>query len=184
LAAAISAVALITNDFAALLLAVQKLNAVPGRMQLIPNNRDLQLVVDYAHTPDALEHALQALRPHVSGRLITVFGCGGDRDSGKRAIMGRIASELSDLSIVTSDNPRGEDPLSILRDIETGCSGDYTLVVDRAEAITRALCEARAGDCVLVAGKGHEDYQIVAGERLHFSDEEQVLMALAAGVAS
>ena len=184
LAAAISAVALIADDFAALLLAVERLNAVPGRMQLIPNNRDLQLVVDYAHTPDALEQALLALRPHVAGRLITVFGCGGDRDSGKRAIMGRIASDLSDLSIVTSDNPRSEDPLSIMRDIETGCSGDYTLVVDRAEAIAGALREARAGDCVLVAGKGHEDYQIVAGERLHFSDEEQVLMALAQGVAS
>ncbi len=184
LAAAISAVALITNDFAALLLAVEKLIAVPGRMQLIPNNRDLQLVVDYAHTPDALEHALQALRPHVSGRLITVFGCGGDRDSGKRAIMGRIASNLSDLSIVTSDNPRSEDPLLIMRDIEAGCSGDYTLVVDRAEAITKALREAQAGDCVLVAGKGHEDYQIVAGQRLHFSDEEQVLRALAQGLAS
>lgn len=179
LAAAISAVALITDDFPALLLAVKKLNAVPGRMQLIPNNRDLQLVVDYSHTPDALEHALQALKPHVSGRVITVFGCGGDRDNGKRSIMGRIASDLSDLSIVTSDNPRSEDPLAIMREIETGCSGDYTLVVDRAEAIGRALREARAGDCVLVAGKGHEDYQIVDGERLHFSDEEQVLIALA-----
>jgi len=184
LAAAISAVALMTDDFPALLQAVNKLHAVPGRMQLVPNNLDIQLIVDYAHTPDALEQALQALKPHISGRMITVFGCGGDRDSGKRSIMGRVATELSDLSIVTSDNPRGEDPLSIMNDIEVGCSGNYILVVDRAEAIAIALREASAGDCVLVAGKGHEDYQIINGQRLHFSDEEQVRSALAQGGAS
>lgn len=184
LAAAISAVALVTKDFQLLLGAVEKIKTVPGRMQLIPNERDIQLIVDYAHTPDALEQALQALKLHISGRMITVFGCGGDRDSGKRSIMGRIASELSDLCIVTSDNPRGEDPLSIMRDIESGCTGDYALVVDRAEAITLALREARAGDCILVAGKGHEDYQIVGSERFHFSDEEQLRNALEQAVAS
>ncbi len=184
LAAAISAVALITDDFSALLQAVAKLNAVPGRMQSIPNELDIALVVDYAHTPDALEQALRALTPHVSGRMITVFGCGGDRDSGKRSIMGRIACELSEIVIVTSDNPRGEDPLSILRNIEVGCSGEYTLEVDRAQAIAMAVHEAQPGDCVLVAGKGHEDYQIVGGEQHYFSDEKQLLMALARGPVS
>ncbi|MBE9539817.1 MAG: UDP-N-acetylmuramoyl-L-alanyl-D-glutamate--2,6-diaminopimelate ligase [Proteobacteria bacterium] len=184
LAAAISAVALMTDNFPNLLRKVEQLRAVPGRMQLIPNDLGIQLIVDYAHTPDALEHALQALRSHVTGRLITVFGCGGDRDGGKRSIMGRIASDLSERCVVTSDNPRSEDPLSIMRDIELGCSGDYILVVDRAEAIALALSEARAGDCVLVAGKGHEDYQLISGERLHFSDEEQLLLALAKGGTS
>ena len=153
-------------------------------MQLIPNDLGIQLIVDYAHTPDALEHALRALRAHVTGRVITVFGCGGDRDGGKRSIMGRIATDLSERCVVTSDNPRSEDPLSIMRDIELGCSGDYILVVDRAEAIVLALSEARAGDCVLIAGKGHEDYQLINGERLHFSDEEQLLLALAKGGAA
>jgi len=142
------------------------------------------LIVDYAHTPDALQHILQAMRPHVEGRLFTVFGCGGDRDRGKRATMGRIACELSDKCVVTSDNPRSEDPLAIMQDIEAGCAGDYTLVVDRAEAIFLAVTAAEAGDCVVIAGKGHEDYQIVNGERLHFRDEEQVHIALASRAVS
>jgi len=183
-AAAISAVALMTDDFDALLSAVGELRAVPGRMQSITNDLGLQLIVDYAHTPDALEQVLQALRPHVTGSLITVFGCGGDRDSGKRPVMGRIASEQSDVCIVTSDNPRSEDPLAIMRDIESGCTGRYTLVSDRAEAIAMALNLAVAGDCVVIAGKGHEDYQIIEGERLHFSDEEQVFKAIALREAS
>ena len=181
LAAAISVVALMSGDFPAVLEAVETLKAVPGRMQVIPNDRGIQIIVDYAHTPDALEQVLRALTPHVVGRMITVFGCGGDRDSGKRSVMGRVACERSGLSIVTSDNPRSEDPLSILRDIELGCTGDYTLVVSRAEAIAMALREARPGDCVLIAGKGHEDYQEIDGERLYFSDEEQVLHTLAQG---
>jgi len=160
------------------------LRAVPGRMQSIPNNLDVQIIVDYAHTPDALEHILQALKPHVSGNLITVFGCGGDRDGGKRSIMGRIASELSDTCIVTSDNPRSEDPLAIMRDIESGCTGQYSLVADRAEAITMALSLAVAGDCIVIAGKGHEDYQIIEAERLHVSDAEQVCKAIAARAMS
>ncbi len=184
LAAAIASVALMTDDFAGLLQAVAQLKTVPGRMQLVPNELGVQLVVDYAHTPDALEHALLALKPHVSGRMITVFGCGGDRDRGKRAIMGRIASDLSQLCLVTSDNPRGENPMSILREIESGCSGDYVLVVDRARAIAMALREARAGDCILVAGKGHEDYQIIQGERRHFSDVEQLQRALTGGATA
>jgi UDP-N-acetylmuramoyl-L-alanyl-D-glutamate--2,6-diaminopimelate ligase len=148
-------------------------------MQAITNDLGLQLVVDYAHTPDALEQVLQALRPHVSGALVTVFGCGGNRDREKRQLMGRVACNCSDRVVVTSDNPRSEDPLEIMRDVESGCSGDYALVVDRAEAIQAAVSGAVAGDCVVIAGKGHEAYQLVDGERLHFSDEAQVRDALA-----
>jgi UDP-N-acetylmuramoyl-L-alanyl-D-glutamate--2,6-diaminopimelate ligase len=181
LAAALSVLALAGEDLAELLQAVSALHAVPGRMQLIPNALGLQLIVDYAHTPDALEQVLRALKPHVSGALVTVFGCGGDRDSQKRQIMGRVACEWSDRVVVTSDNPRSEDPLAIMGDIATGCSGDYQLQPDRAEAIRVAVAGARAGDCVLIAGKGHEKYQIIEGDRLYFSDEEQVLAALARG---
>jgi UDP-N-acetylmuramoyl-L-alanyl-D-glutamate--2,6-diaminopimelate ligase len=143
----------------------------------VTNSVGVQAIVDYAHTPDALEHVLLALRPQVSGRLITVFGCGGDRDAGKRPLMGRIASELSDVCIVTSDNPRGEDPESIVREIASACTGTYSQIVNRAEAIASAVEMADAGDCVLVAGKGHEDYQIINGDRLHFSDEKQLKLA-------
>jgi UDP-N-acetylmuramoyl-L-alanyl-D-glutamate--2,6-diaminopimelate ligase len=115
----------------------------------------------------------------VSGALVTVFGCGGDRDKTKRQLMGRVACELSDKVVVTSDNPRSESPVDIVRDIESGCSGDYSLIVDRAEAIAQALTDASAGDCVVIAGKGHEDYQIVDGQRLHFSDEAQARGVLA-----
>jgi UDP-N-acetylmuramoyl-L-alanyl-D-glutamate--2,6-diaminopimelate ligase len=148
-------------------------------MQIIPNTLGLQVIVDYAHTPDALEQVLRALKPHVTGALVTVFGCGGDRDKTKRQLMGRVACELSDKVVVTSDNPRSESPVDIVRDIESGCSGDYSLVVDRAEAIAQALTGASAGDCVVIAGKGHEDYQIVDGQRLHFSDEAQARGVLA-----
>ncbi|MCL4104168.1 UNVERIFIED_CONTAM: hypothetical protein GTU68_035030 [Idotea baltica] len=177
LIAALSAVALMTDDFPSLLRVVDRLNSVPGRMQRVANESGIQAVVDYAHTPDALEHVLLALRPQVSGRLITVFGCGGDRDAGKRPIMGRIASELSDVCIVTSDNPRGEDPDTIVSEIAAACVGTYIEVVDRGDAIASAVELASAGDCVLVAGKGHEDYQIINGDRLNFSDEEQLKLA-------
>jgi UDP-N-acetylmuramoyl-L-alanyl-D-glutamate--2,6-diaminopimelate ligase len=179
LAAAVSALALAGEELRAILEVVPRLQPVPGRMQAIPNSLGLQVIVDYAHTPDALEHVLGALKPHVRGALVTVFGCGGDRDKTKRQLMGRVACELSDKVVVTSDNPRGESPVDIVRDIESGCSGDYTLVVDRAEAIEQALTEASAGDCVVIAGKGHEDYQIVDGQRLHFSDEAQARGVLA-----
>lgn len=184
LAAAVTALALAGEDLSAVLEAVAELQPVAGRMQAIPNTLGLQLIVDYAHTPDALEQVLQALRPHVTGELVTVFGCGGDRDREKRQVMGRIACHCSDRVVVTSDNPRSEDPLQILRDIESGCGGDYTLVADRAEAIQAAVMEAVAGDCVVIAGKGHEEYQLVDGERLYFSDEAQVRDALARRVTA
>jgi UDP-N-acetylmuramoyl-L-alanyl-D-glutamate--2,6-diaminopimelate ligase len=151
---------------------------VPGRMERIA---DVPCIVlrDYAHTPDALERALTSLRPLTTGRLIAVFGCGGDRDKGKRPIMGRIAAELSDLAIATSDNPRTEDPGAIIDDIEQGMGGRAHLrIPDRLAAIHTALNEARAGDTVLLAGKGHETYQVVGTEKLPFDEREIVQNAV------
>ncbi len=184
LAAAIAASALAGLPLDQLLASVPDLVPAPGRMQSLPNGAGLQVIVDYAHTPDALEQVLTALRPQVEGALVVVFGCGGDRDPGKRQLMGRVACACADRVLVTSDNPRGEDPLAILADIETGCSGEYLLEVDRAAAIARAIDGAAPGDCIVIAGKGHEDYQIVAGEYLYFSDEETALEALARRAAS
>jgi UDP-N-acetylmuramoyl-L-alanyl-D-glutamate--2,6-diaminopimelate ligase len=178
-AAAVTAVVLAGEDLQGVLQAVAQLRPVPGRMQVIPNSLGLQVIVDYAHTPHALEQVLASLKAHVDGDLVTVFGCGGDRDRAKRQVMGRVASLLSDRVIVTSDNPRSEDPAAILADIATGCSGNFSLVVDRAEAIAAAIGEARPGDCVVIAGKGHEDYQIIEGERRYFSDARQASNALA-----
>jgi UDP-N-acetylmuramoyl-L-alanyl-D-glutamate--2,6-diaminopimelate ligase len=130
---------------------------------------------DYAHTPDSLERALAALRPLTSGRLIVVFGCGGDRDKGKRPIMGRIAAEQSDLPIVTSDNPRTEDPNAIIDDIVAGMgTTPRRRIADRREAIRQALDAARPGDTVLLAGKGHETYQVVGTEKLPLDEREIV----------
>ena len=134
---------------------------------------------DYAHTPDALERALATLRPLTGGRLIVVFGCGGDRDRGKRPLMGRIAAERSDVAIVTSDNPRTEDPGAIIDDIEQGMGGVAHLrIVDRLEAIHTALGQARAGDTMLLAGKGHETYQILGTEKVPFDEREIVRNAV------
>lgn len=179
LAAAVSALALAGENLAEILDAVVQLRSVPGRMERVPNDQGLQVIVDYAHTPDALHQVLSALRQHVEGALVTVFGCGGDRDREKRQLMGRAACALSDRVILTNDNPRTEAPADILRDIEAGCSGDYQLLEDRAQAIRLAVQDARPGDCIVIAGKGHEDYQVVEGQRLYFSDTEQALAALA-----
>jgi UDP-N-acetylmuramoyl-L-alanyl-D-glutamate--2,6-diaminopimelate ligase len=153
---------------------------VSGRMERIA---EVPCVVlrDYAHTPDALERALTTLRPLTGGRLIVVFGCGGDRDRGKRAIMGRIAAELSDLAIATSDNPRTEDPGTIIDDIERGMGGmPHLRITDRLAAIHTALNEARRGDTVLLAGKGHETYQIIGTEKIPF-DEQEIVQRLVRG---
>jgi len=149
--------------------------------------------VDYAHTPDALERVLAALRPLTPGRLLCVFGCGGDRDRGKRPLMGEAAARASDLVVLTSDNPRSERPESILAEIEAGVrkagmpplgagqnGRGYVIEADRRAAIDWALAAARAGDVVLVAGKGHEDYQIVGTERRHLDDREEVRRVLGA----
>jgi UDP-N-acetylmuramoyl-L-alanyl-D-glutamate--2,6-diaminopimelate ligase len=148
---------------------------VAGRMERFGGSGDRPLVVvDYAHTPDALEKALQALREHTHGKLVCVFGCGGDRDRGKRPQMGRIAEQLADIVILTNDNPRHEDPAAIINEIATGMQTTPTAVPDRTLAIRAALSEARAGDIVLVAGKGHEDYQQVSDRRLAYSDRDTV----------
>jgi UDP-N-acetylmuramoyl-L-alanyl-D-glutamate--2,6-diaminopimelate ligase len=147
---------------------------VPGRMERIADQPCIVLR-DYAHTPDALERALTSLRPLTTGRIIVVFGCGGDRDRGKRPIMGRIAAELSDLAIATSDNPRTEDPGAIIDDIEQGMGGiPHRRIVDRLAAIHDALNEATAGDTVLLAGKGHETYQIIGTDKVDFDEREIV----------
>lgn len=173
---------------------IEALKAVPGRLELVPNRRGLTLVVDYAHTPDALLKAMQTLRPCVEGRLITVFGCGGDRDRGKRHEMGLLAAEHSNLVFITSDNPRSENPLSIIQEIEVGTKkgglkhlewpiqpspgiSGYFLEVDRREAIRKAVSVADTGDIILIAGKGHEDYQIVGRTKKHFDDREEAASA-------
>ena len=147
---------------------------VPGRMERIADTPCIVLR-DYAHTPDALERALTSLRPLTSGRLIVVFGCGGDRDRGKRPIMGRIAAEFSHLAIATSDNPRTEDPNTIIDDIEQGMGNmPHARIPDRLAAIHAALNEARPGDTILLAGKGHETYQIIGTEKVDFDEREIV----------
>jgi len=151
---------------------------VPGRMELL-SETPCVVLRDYAHTPDALERALATLRPLTDGRLVVVFGCGGDRDKGKRPIMGRIAAEGSDVAVVTSDNPRTEDPVAIIDDIEQGMGGVAHLrIVDRLEAIHTALGQARPGDTILLAGKGHETYQILGTEKVPFDEREIVRNAV------
>jgi UDP-N-acetylmuramoyl-L-alanyl-D-glutamate--2,6-diaminopimelate ligase len=139
---------------------------------------DFGVFVDYAHTPDALERVMDAVRPLTKGKMIVVFGCGGDRDRTKRPKMGRIVSEKADLPIVTSDNPRTEEPNSILDMIVGGMKPGYLREVDRKKAIAMAISEARSGDAVVIAGKGHEDYQIVGKTKHHFDDREEARAAM------
>jgi UDP-N-acetylmuramoyl-L-alanyl-D-glutamate--2,6-diaminopimelate ligase len=158
---------------------LQELPAVPGRMQQV-GDRPL-VVIDYAHTPDALDKVLQALRPVAmqrGGRLVAVFGAGGDRDAAKRPVMGAVVSRLADHAVVTSDNPRSEDPLRIIADIESGMERPHAVEADRARAIGAAIAAANEHDVVLIAGKGHENYQEIAGERLAFSDAAAARRAL------
>jgi UDP-N-acetylmuramyl-tripeptide synthetase len=153
----------------------------PGRFERVAHGGDFAVVVDYAHTDDALRNVLRTARDVAKGRVITVFGCGGDRDRTKRAPMGEAAGTLSDVVFATSDNPRTEDPEAILRDVEVGLRAagkPYLKLVDRREAIGRAIEQARAGDIVVIAGKGHEDYQIIGTEKRHFDDREVAREAL------
>ena len=143
---------------------------VRGRLEPVPNTNGVRVFVDYAHTPDALKMVLEALRSVTQGRLILVFGCGGDRDRGKRPVMGSVASQLAHKLVVTSDNPRTEDPMAIIQDILKGIEGEALVEPDRREAIRIALRMAQPGDVVLIAGKGHEDYQIVGDEVFPFDD--------------
>jgi UDP-N-acetylmuramoyl-L-alanyl-D-glutamate--2,6-diaminopimelate ligase len=176
--------------------AIEALRQVPGRMEPVPNKRGITVLIDYAHTPEALRFVLQSLRQMTKGRIITVFGCGGDRDPHKRPIMGQIAGGMSHLSVVTSDNPRTEDPREIIDEIEPGLKGiplpclaaeklegpppprGYTLIPDRSRAIAQAIRVAQMGDVVLIAGKGHETYQLVGSQVLNFDDREAAKSSL------
>jgi len=156
--------------------ALARVAGVSGRFEQVDCGQDFTVVVDYAHTPDGLENILQTGREILENRLITVFGCGGDRDRTKRPLMGKIAAQYSDFCIVTSDNPRSEDPESIIDDIIPGLesikNSHYAKIVDRREAIHQAICLAKKGDLVIIAGKGHENYQLVKDQVLHFDDRE------------
>jgi UDP-N-acetylmuramoyl-L-alanyl-D-glutamate--2,6-diaminopimelate ligase len=162
--------------------ALEKCNGAPGRFERVPHNGDFAVVVDYAHSDDALLNVLRTARAVTRGKIITVFGCGGDRDPSKRAPMGEAAGSLSDVVILTSDNPRTEDPEKILADAETGLrktGKPYRKIADRREAINQAISAAAPNDLVLIAGKGHEDYQIIGREVFHFDDREVAQEALA-----
>ena len=175
---------------------VRRCPQVPGRMELVEAEIGgppaPTVIVDYAHTPDAVEKLLRAVRPLAAGRVVTLFGCGGDRDRTKRPLMARAVAALSDRIVATSDNPRTEDPVRILEDVEKGLAdlervepellagrdGAYTVCVDRREAIRIAIALAQPGDTVVLAGKGHEDYQIIGREKLPFDDREEAARVL------
>ncbi|HSK04881.1 MAG TPA: UDP-N-acetylmuramoyl-L-alanyl-D-glutamate--2,6-diaminopimelate ligase, partial [Kofleriaceae bacterium] len=159
---------------------IARLPGVPGRVERVGNAAGLDIVVDYAHTPDALRNVLSTLRPLAKRRLLCVFGCGGDRDPTKRPGMGAAVAELADLAVVTSDNPRTEDPYAIIDQILPGVPRPFLVEVDRRTAIRAAIAEATPGDIVLIAGKGHEDYQIIGAEKHHFDDREEAAAAAAA----
>ena len=164
--------------------ALKTFSSVPGRFELIEEGQDFAVVVDYAHTPDGLQNILETAKAIKENRIIIVFGCGGDRDATKRPIMGRIAAEYGDKIYVTSDNPRTEDPVQIVKDVEVGVKEalrdgtSYEVIVDRREAINHAIHDAKAGDIVIIAGKGHENYQILKNETIHFDDREEARKAL------
>ena len=170
---------------------------VPGRLERVENDKGITVLVDYAHTGDALENVLATVSELKTGRIITLFGCGGDRDRGKRPVMGEIAARYSDLAIITSDNPRTEDPKAILSEVQSGLAGlglreygadelqrgvaekGFATIESRRDAIRAAIRAAEPGDIVLLAGKGHEDYQIIGQEKFHFDDREEAAAALA-----
>ena len=162
--------------------AVSECGGVKGRCEVIPTGRDFTVICDYAHTPDAVENILRSVKEYTENRLICLFGCGGDRDAAKRPKMAAAAAEYADLIIVTSDNPRNEEPGEIIRQILTGLEGSsvpYEVVEDRREAIYHALKIAEKGDIIVLAGKGHEDYQVLAGnKRIHFDEREVVAEGL------
>lgn len=156
---------------------LENVKGVPGRSEVIDSGRGFTIIIDYAHTPDGLVNILNTVNEYAKGRIITLFGCGGDRDKTKRPEMGEAAGHLSDLCIVTSDNPRTEDPLSIINDILPGIkkvSSSYEVIADRKEAIRRALAIAQKDDIVVIAGKGHENYQVLKDKTIHFDEREIV----------
>src|SRR5262249_7950984 len=170
------------SEPAAAFAALVHLKGARGRLELVGERKGAPIFVDYAHKPDALAKALEALRPYARGRLVVVFGCGGDRDAGKRPMMGAIAAQLADRVVVTDDNPRGENPALIRAAIMQGAPG-ATEIADRRQAIGASIADLRAGDVLLIAGKGHETGQIIGKQVLPFSDHEAVAAALAGRVA-
>ena len=163
--------------------ALRAFTGVPGRFELVRAGQDFSVIVDYAHTPDGMENVLRTARAVTAGRIIAVFGCGGDRDRTKRPIMGRMAAELADVVVLTSDNPRTENPAAILDEVETGIlpvigTKPYEKLVDRRTAIFHAVQTARAGDTVVILGKGHETYQILKDKTIHFDDRETAREAI------
>jgi UDP-N-acetylmuramoyl-L-alanyl-D-glutamate--2,6-diaminopimelate ligase len=182
LLAALASVVHLGLDLEAVVNQLPSFGGVPGRVERvqISDRQDISVIVDYAHTPDSLENLLKAARPFIAGKMICVFGCGGDRDRTKRPIMGKIATELADITFVTSDNPRTENPERILEDIAQGIADEAEAIVigDRATAIRSAILSAQPGDGVIIAGKGHEDYQILGTEKIHFDDREQARASL------
>jgi UDP-N-acetylmuramoyl-L-alanyl-D-glutamate--2,6-diaminopimelate ligase len=175
-AVAVSRLLGIEND--AIAAGVEALEGVPGRFEAVDVGQPFAVVVDYSHKPDALENVLRTARELARNRVICVFGCGGDRDRAKRPLMGRIANELADVAIVTSDNPRSEDPAAIIDEVLAGAGAGLEVEPDRAVAIGRALALAGDGDVVVVAGKGHEQGQEFAGRVVPFDDREVVREAL------
>ena len=168
--------------------ALEAFTAVPGRFELVKAGQDFSIIVDYAHTPDGVENVLKTARKIAKRRIIAVFGCGGDRDRTKRPIMGRLAAELADVVIATSDNPRTEDPAFILSQVEEGVeeaigTKHHELIVDRRQAIYRAVEMAEKDDIVVILGKGHENYQILKDKTIHFDDKEEARAAVAAKLA-
>jgi UDP-N-acetylmuramoyl-L-alanyl-D-glutamate--2,6-diaminopimelate ligase len=183
-------------DRQAIAAGIERLAGVPGRLERVPSARGVLCVVDYAHTPDALERAIAAMRPLTAGRLLVVFGCGGDRDRTKRPLMGQVVARDADIAVVTSDNPRTEDPEAILDMVVEGVRREplpelapavlataargYHREADRRTAIRRAAAAVGPGDVLLIAGKGHEDYQILGTGKIHFDDREEAAAALGA----
>ncbi len=160
---------------------IKNIKGVPGRIQTIPNNKGFNVIVDYAHSPDGLDNIIKAVREFTKGKVITIFGCGGDRDRKKRPIMGEISAKLSDYTIITSDNPRSEVPESIIDEIEIGVkpiTNNYEKITSRKEAIYKGVAMAKPNDSVIIAGKGHENYEIFADRTIHFDDTEVAKEAL------
>lgn len=178
-----AAVALIESgmEFREVLEALGECVGVPGRMEVVPTDTPYTVIIDYAHSPDGLENVLSGVREITDGRIITVFGCGGDRDKTKRPIMGRIGAELSDIAVITSDNPRSEDPDEIIRDILAGITKHSSKIIvesNRTEAIRKALDSAKENDVIVLAGKGHETYQILSTGKIHYDEREVVAKIL------
>ncbi len=168
-------------DISLIASALERLDGVKGRAEIVPTGRDFTVIIDYAHTPDGLSNILSTFKEIKQGRLVCLFGCGGDRDSTKRPIMGAVAAKLADFVIVTSDNPRTEDPSKIISDITSGMKDSktpYTVIENRIEAIKYAVANAKTNDIIILAGKGHEDYQILCTGKIHLDEREVVAEAL------